>query len=49
MVKTKPRYGAAEGDAPELDNESTAITFSSVTVFPCAVTGSPPGTGEAPD
>ena len=28
---------------------SAAITSSSVAVFPCAVTGSPPGTGEAPD
>jgi hypothetical protein len=49
MVKAKSRQGAAEGDALELDNESTAITFSSVTVFPCAVSGPPPGTGEAPD
>ena len=45
----KPLKAPSEADAAELDNESTAITFSSVTVFPCAVTGSPPGTGEAPD
>ena len=36
-------------DAAQLDNESTATIFCSVAVFPCAVTGSPPGTGEAPN
>jgi hypothetical protein len=45
----KPGRDPTEADTAELDNESTAIIFSSVTVFPCAVTGSPLGTGEAPD
>ena len=40
----------AGGERPNcFDNESPATTFLSVTVFPCSVTGSPPGTGEAPD
>jgi hypothetical protein len=43
------KRGAGRTVAAGLDKESTVITFSLVTVFPCAVTGSPLGTGEASD